>query len=100
MKAIISRTSNGACVRFLDRNDPSSSEDLSFHFDSSTNEDGIDLSVLTQMLREVISRMGWDGRSRYDRERIQVSIVHGDKFEHDNAEDKGKCSICLDKEFV
>jgi hypothetical protein len=90
MKAIISRTVNGAWVRFTDKDapEPVRAVDMSYQFETDI---GDNLDGLREMLYEIIERLGFVG-DRYDKERISIKIEHGDKF---MCEDK-QCTICGD----
>jgi hypothetical protein len=95
MKAIISRTRNGAGLSFRDKLDPEFVEqDFSYQFDAYSH-DGDSMQGLAEMLWEILELMGWSG-DRRDRERIQIRLVHGDRFEHSNEDPKKGCRICQD----
>lgn len=99
MKAIISRTSNGAWVRIVDKDAMEvRTEDLSYQFDAYKH-DGEDMSGLVHMLYEVVDQMGWVG-DRRDKERIQIRVVHGDKFEHGPDDPPSECRICFDNKPI
>ena len=95
MKVIISSTGNGAWISIRDKTDPDfKEEDYSYQFDVNDRADS-SLAGLAEMLWELLERMGWSG-DRRDRERIQVRVVHGDKFAHTEASgDRAiECRIC------
>lgn len=97
MKAIISRTTNGAWVRFVDPDaEGDTHTDRSYEFGSS--RDGDSFKSACSMFWDILEMMGWsDGR--YDRERIQIRIVHGDKFSHSAEDPQDKCEICKENSF-
>jgi hypothetical protein len=55
--------------------------------------DGDDMSGLVSMLYDMLDEMGWVG-SRHDRERVQVRVIHGDKFAHTDDDKTEDCHIC------
>ena len=95
-KAIVSRTTNGAWVRFLYRDvgEPVRKRDMSFAFDAYKH-DGDEMSGLTDLLYELMDDMGWTG-DRHDKRRVEIRIVHGDKYEHTEIDPKEGCPICQD----
>lgn len=99
MKAIISRTSNGAWLRVVDKDeDGMRSEDTSYVFDAYKH-DGDDMSGLVHMFYEIADQMGWVG-DRHDKERIQIRVTHGDKFEHGEGDPENECRICADNKAI
>ena len=96
MKINIHRTQNGAWVRFVEtdlpNNDESIYRDKSYVFDSY-KKDGDEVSGLHEMLFDILEDMGWVG-DRHDRERIQIRLVHGDKFLHSDEDKAEDCRIC------
>ena len=96
MKAIISRTTNGAWVRLLaDRADDehlSAKEDLSYQFDAY-KKFGDDMSGAVEMMYDILTFMGWVG-NKTDKERIEVRVVHGSSFEHETEAEMSVCKIC------
>lgn len=93
MKTIISRTLNGAWVRFIDKDeDPLLRvHDFSYQFD--LEDQCSNSSNFVNMFYEIVDRMGWH-QDRRSREIITLKIVHGDKFEHDSEDNRKTCSIC------
>jgi len=92
MKAIISWAINGASVRFIENDgEKIIKEDRVFEFDDEKGFGG-----LTSMFWEICNHYGWDGdRGRYSKERINFSLVHGDKYECSDKE----CQICKAAEY-
>lgn len=68
---------------------------------SKIGDERIDDTFPTRSVRERADFLRWlndwmfDIGSRYDRERIYVTVKHGDKFMHNN--DGDKCCICGDE---
>jgi len=99
MKAIISRTNNGAWVRFIDK-EPGESiekEDMSYQFEAYQPGDD-DVEGLAHMLWDILDKMGWSG-GRHDAARIRIKIEHGDKFEHKDKEEEKECKICQEEKL-
>jgi hypothetical protein len=93
MKAIISRTSNGAWLRIINKDeDGVTKEDFSYQFDAYKH-DGEQMHGLASMLWDILGSMGWDG-DRHDEQRIQIRVVHGDKFSHADKREESECKIC------
>jgi hypothetical protein len=96
MRVIISRTQNGAWMRVVEPGTIPElrHHDLSYQFDAYKH-DGDDMSGLRVMLYRLMDEMGWAG-DRHDRERIQIRVVHGDKFEHTDDDPAKDCRICAE----
>lgn len=97
MKAIISRTLNGAWVRFVDKTEESCNQTADFSYQFESDRSDPDLEGLSSMLFELLERMGWNLDSR-SREMIQIRVAHGSKFEHDQFDTKEKCEICKESD--
>ena len=76
MKIVIETTSNGSVVKYPENK-------VSYKFEEN------DLEGIQEMLYDILEEVSLC-TSRYDKERIQIKIVHGDKYE---CKDKN-CKIC------
>lgn len=95
MKITISRTQNGAWIRIEDDGADAGSQkiqDRSYVFDAYKH-DGSDMSGAVTMLYDVLDYMGWLG-DKHDEQRVQVRVVHGSDFEHDDNVPESECEIC------
>jgi hypothetical protein len=81
MKITITPTRNGTYVEY---DDGENVDRASYTFDAET-----DLEGAQEFLYDIAEWVGLIG-SRYDRNRIKIQIVHGDKYECSDKE----CKIC------
>jgi len=79
MKITIEQTDNGAILRVPDLSEVYEYED--------DNLDG-----LRNMLSSIVDYLGYPG-SKWDEQRIKVTVVHGRGYQCDNSK---KCPICQD----
>ena len=81
---IVERVSNGAVTEKASDWDVSVKVRKAYKFDS---EEG-DAGGLVELLYDILEEIG-DGGSRYSEKRVQIRLVHGDKYEC-----KSGCAIC------
>ena len=93
MKAIISRTQNGAWVRFVEPNTEPPElrhRDMSFQFELDANHADKGAAGLVDMLHELLDNMGWHA-GKYAKERIVIGLEHGSDYA---CADNKDCAIC------